>query len=45
MVTVVGSTIRVYEPTEEVVRWCESHLTLPNPDYYKKEKRGELDFD
>ena len=38
--TVVDSIIWVYWPTEELVRWCESHLTLPNPDYYKKEKMG-----
>lgn len=40
MVTYVGSTIRVVEPSEELVRWCKDHLTLPNPDYYKKERMG-----
>lgn len=38
--TQVGSTIRVYEPSEELVMWCKDHLTLPNPDYYKKERMG-----
>jgi len=40
VVTYVGSTIRVVEPSEELVRWCKDHLTLPNPDYYKKERMG-----
>ena len=40
MVTYVGSTIRVVEPSEELVRWCKDHLTLPNPDFYKKERMG-----
>lgn len=40
MVTYVGSTIKVVEPSTELVRWCMDHLTLPNPDYYKKERMG-----
>lgn len=40
MVTYVGSTIRVVEPSEELVKWCKNHLTLPNPDYFKKERMG-----
>lgn len=40
MVTYVGSTIRVVEPSPELVKWCKAHLTLPNPDFYKKEKMG-----
>jgi superfamily II DNA or RNA helicase len=40
VVTYVGSTIRVVEPSEELVRWCKDHLTLHNPDYYKKERMG-----
>ena len=40
MVTYVGSTIRVVEPSGELVKWCKDHLTLPNPDYYKKERMG-----
>ena len=38
--TYVGSTIRVVEPSEELVKWCKNHLTLPNPDFYKKERMG-----
>jgi superfamily II DNA or RNA helicase len=40
VVTYVGSTIRVVEPSGELVKWCKDHLTLPNPDYYKKERMG-----
>lgn len=40
MITYIGSTIRVLEPSEKLVRWCKDHLTLPNPDYYKKERMG-----
>ena len=40
MVTYVGSTIRVVEPSEQLVQWCKDHLTLPNPDFYKKERMG-----
>ena len=40
MVTYVGSTIRVVEPSDALVGWCTDHLTLPNPDYYKKERMG-----
>ena len=40
MVTYVGSTIRVVEPSEQLVQWCKEHLTFPNPDFYKKERMG-----
>ena len=40
MVTYVGSTINVVYPSEQIIGWCKEHLTLPNPDYYKKERMG-----
>ena len=40
MVTYVGSTIRVVEPSEQLIQWCKDNLTLANPDYYKKERMG-----
>lgn len=40
MVTYVGSTICVVEPSEQLIQWCKDQLTLPNPDYYKKERMG-----
>lgn len=40
MVTYVGSTIHVVEPSEQLIEWCREHLTLPNPDFYKKERMG-----
>ena len=40
MVTYVGSTINVVYPSEQIIEWCKEHLTLPNPDFYKKERMG-----
>lgn len=38
--TYVGATLLIVDPSRELVKWCEDHLTLPNPDYYKKERMG-----
>ena len=38
--TYVGSTINVVYPSEQIIGWCREHLTLPNPDFYKKERMG-----
>ena len=38
--THVGSTIRVVEPSEQLIQWCRDNLTLANPDYYKKQRMG-----
>jgi len=40
VVTYVGSTIRVVEPSEQLIQWCRDNLTLANPDFYKKERMG-----
>ena len=40
MVTYIGSTIRVVNPSDELIQWCKANLTLANPDYYKKERMG-----
>jgi superfamily II DNA or RNA helicase len=37
----VGAKIRVENPSREAVKWCRENLTLPNPEYYKKEKMGK----
>lgn len=36
----VGNTIRVENPTAEAVQWCKINLTVPNPEYVKKERMG-----
>lgn len=32
----VSNVLTVEEPTQELRKWCEKNLTLPNPDYAKK---------
>lgn len=36
MQVTVGSTIRVENPSDELMKWCDEHLKLANPDYTKK---------
>lgn len=37
----VGSKLIVKDPTQEVLNYCKDKLTVPNPDYYKKQKLGK----
>lgn len=36
MKTVIGSSIRVTNPTNELMKWATDHLVIPNPEYIKK---------
>ena len=36
----VGSQIRITKPHKELVEWCNSTLTLRNPEYEKKKRMG-----
>lgn len=36
----IGSNIRVEKPSGELMRWCNQHLILPNPDYTKRMRMG-----
>lgn len=36
MKTVIGSSIRVTNPTDELMKWATDHLVIPNPEYIKK---------
>lgn len=36
MLTEIGSTIKITDPSQEIMDWCESNLVLVNPDYQKK---------
>lgn len=38
--TIVDSTIRITDPTDEVKQWCRKNLVLPNPEYAKKARMG-----
>lgn len=33
---VYSNTIRIHDPTPDLVKWCEQNLVLTNPDYAKK---------
>ena len=36
----IASAIRIRNPSKEIMRWCNSNLVLPNPEYIKKAKMG-----
>ena len=40
MRVVIGSTIRITNPSKAVLSWCKQELELPNPDYGKKLRMG-----
>lgn len=40
MIYKVGAQIRIYNPVPEVINWAKSNLTMPNPDYEKKQRMG-----
>lgn len=36
----IGNDIRITNPSEEIKEFCDTHLTLANPDYAKKLRMG-----
>ena len=36
MFTEIGSTIKITDPSQEIMDWCKRNLVLVNPDYQKK---------
>lgn len=36
MLTEIGSTIKITDPSQEIMDWCKRNLVLVNPDYQKK---------
>lgn len=40
MNSIISNDITVYDPTDELLNWCEKELVLPNPDYQKKIRMG-----
>lgn len=40
MIYKIGAQIRIYNPVPEVINWAKSDLTMPNPDYEKKQRMG-----
>lgn len=37
---IVGSQLRVENPTQQLLEWCQRQLILPNPEYVKKKRMG-----
>lgn len=36
MLTEIGSTIKITDPSKEIMAWCKENLVLSNPEYQKK---------
>ena len=40
MQVVIGKNIKIVNPTNEIIQWCKTNLTIDNPDYAKKVRMG-----
>lgn len=40
MTLLIGSNIRVVNPSDELIKWCEDNLIIANPEYAKKARMG-----
>lgn len=40
MQVTVSNNIRIKNPSNEIISWCQAHLKLPNPEYAKKVRMG-----
>lgn len=40
MQVTVSNNIRIKNPSQEIISWCQAHLKLPNPEYAKKVRMG-----
>lgn len=40
MIVTVSNNIRIKNPSEEIISWCDKHLKVNNPDYAKKVRMG-----
>ena len=40
MIVTVSNNIRIKNPSNEIISWCQAHLKLPNPEYAKKVRMG-----
>ena len=38
---IVSHKIKIEDYTKDALRWCEENLTMPNPEYHKKERMGK----
>lgn len=40
MIATICNNIKVQNPTDEIILWCKTNLTIDNPDYAKKVRMG-----
>ena len=40
MIVTVSNNIVIENPSDDIKKWCETHLKLDNPDYAKKVRMG-----
>ena len=40
MQVVISNNIKIQYPTDELIEWCKTNLTIDNPDYAKKVRMG-----
>ena len=40
MIVTISNNIRIKNPSNEILSWCNQHLKLNNPDYAKKVRMG-----
>ena len=40
MIVTVSNNVRIKNPSQEILSWCQAHLKLPNPEYAKKVRMG-----
>ena len=40
MQVTISNNIRIKNPSEEIISWCNQHLTLNNPEYTRKVRMG-----
>ena len=36
----IGNNIKISHPSDEIIKWCKTNLTLDNPEYAKKVRMG-----
>ena len=40
MQVTISNNIKIQEPTQEIIEWCKTNLTIDNPEYAKKIRMG-----
>lgn len=40
MIVTISNNIKIQNPSDEIIEWCKTNLTIDNPDYAKKVRMG-----